>query len=104
MKPWKRHVHMLFAPSHNQVVYQPLGVIGIMVPWNYPVQLALLPLMTALAAGNRAMVKTSEFTPSFSAVFAQRVAQHFAADEIAVVQGDATIAAAFSALPFDHLQ
>ena len=54
MRPSGRHVNMLFAPASNEVVYQPLGVIGIMVPWNYPIQLALVPIATALAAGNQA--------------------------------------------------
>ena len=103
MRPRRAGVSTWFMPARSHVLPQPLGVVGIVAPWNYPLYLAAAPLTPALAAGNRAMVKTSEFTPTFSAVFAQRVAQHFGADEIAVVQGDATIAAAFSALPFDHL-
>ncbi|MFT7109502.1 MAG: coniferyl-aldehyde dehydrogenase, partial [Psychrobacter glaciei] len=64
MKPSSRHVSALFAPASNKVHFQPKGVVGIMVPWNYPVQLAIAPLATALAAGNRAVIKMSEFTPA----------------------------------------
>jgi aldehyde dehydrogenase (NAD+) len=78
-------------------------VVGIIVPWNYPLFLAVGPLVDALAAGNRVMVKMSEYTPRFSALFAEQVARHFAADEVAVVTGDADVAAAFAALPLDHL-
>ena len=69
MKPSKRSVGILFAPAKNEVHYQPLGVIGIIVPWNYPIVLALGPLVAALAAGNRAMIKMSEFTPTLNKVF-----------------------------------
>lgn len=92
-----------FQPGKSRLVPQPLGVIGIVVPWNYPLYLAIGPLTGALAAGNRAMVKLSEFTPRFSELFAQLVQAAFAPDEVAVVTGDAEVAAAFSALPFDHL-
>ena len=92
---------MRFARAH--VEYQPLGVIGIIAPWNYPLSLALMPLATALAAGNRAMIKPSEFTPATSDVLAALVAETFSEDEVTVVTGDASIGAAFAALPFDHL-
>jgi len=75
----------------------------VIVPWNYPLYLAVSPLTAALAAGNRAMVKMSEHTPRFSALFARLVAARFAADELAVVEGDAAVGQAFAALPFDHL-
>ena len=67
MKPEKRHVNLLFQPASAKVIYQPKGVVGIVVPWNYPVFLALGPLCFALAAGNRAMIKMSEYTPRTSA-------------------------------------
>src|SRR5690554_7297032 len=86
MKPSKRHVSMLFAPSHNKVMYQPLGVVGIVVPWNYPLQLAVLPLMTALAAGNRAMIKMSEFTPATNAVLKKLLAEAFSEDQVALIE------------------
>jgi coniferyl-aldehyde dehydrogenase len=82
---------------------QPLGVVGIMSPWNYPLLLALAPLIGALAAGNRAMVKPSELTPRFSAALRTAFVETFAGDEVTVVTGDATVGKAFAALPFDHL-
>src|SRR5690606_12640470 len=103
MKPSKRHVHMLFAPSHNQVVYQPLGVIGIMVPWNYPVQLTLLPLMTALAAGNRAMIKLSEFTPATNKALKTMLAEVFSEQQVAIIEGEVDVSSAFAETPWDHL-
>src|SRR3546814_4117197 len=81
----------------------PRGVVGIIVPWNYPLYLAVGPLVDALVAGNRAMLKMSEYTPRFSALFAEQVAKYFQPDEVIVVNGDADVAQAFSALPFDHL-
>src|SRR5690606_5432668 len=103
MKPSKRHVHMLFAPSHNQVVYQPLGVIGIMVPWNYPVQLTLLPLMTALAAGNRAMIKLSEFTPATNKALKAMLAEVFSEQQVAVIEGEVDVSSDFAETPWHHL-
>lgn len=103
MKPQRRLADLLFLPGRTELRPQPLGVIGIIVPWNYPLYLAVGPLVDALVAGNRAMVKMSEFTPQFSALFAELVEQHFKPDEIAVINGDVEVAQAFSALPFDHL-
>ncbi|WP_454719702.1 MULTISPECIES: coniferyl aldehyde dehydrogenase [Cupriavidus] len=92
-----------FRPATSRLMPQPLGVVGIVVPWNYPLYLTIGPLAGALAAGNRAMVKLSEYTPRFAALFATLAQQAFAADEVTVVNGDAQVAATFSALPFDHL-
>jgi len=78
MKPSARHVALHFQPAKARVEYQPLGVVGIMVPWNYPVFLALGPLITALAAGNRAMIKLSEFTPATNIALAAMLADVFA--------------------------
>ena len=103
MKPQRRLADLLFLPGRTELQPQPLGVIGIMVPWNYPLYLAVGPLVDALVAGNRAMVKMSEFTPKFSALFAKLIDRHFKPDEVAVINGDAEVAQAFSALPFDHL-
>ena len=103
MKPRRAGVGKWFQPARAQVLPQPLGVVGIIVPWNYPLYLAVGPLVAALAAGNRAMVKMSEFTPGFSALFQQLCAQVFAAEEVCVVTGGPDVAAQFSALPFDHL-
>lgn len=82
---------------------QPLGVIGIISPWNFPINLAFGPLAGVFAAGNTAMLKPSELTPKTSALLAELVPRYFAADELTVVLGDASVGQAFSALPFDHL-
>ncbi len=86
-----------------EVRYEPKGVIGILSPWNFPVNLAFSPLMQVLAAGNRAMIKPSEFTERTSLLMAELVEEYFTADEVAVVTGGPEVAAAFSSLPFDHL-
>lgn len=103
MRPTRRPVNLSFRPARAELRYQPLGVVGIVAPWNYPFQLAIIPLVNALAAGNRAMIKPSEFTPRVSALIAQMVEEVFTPDEVVVVQGDAAVGAAFTALPFDHL-
>jgi coniferyl-aldehyde dehydrogenase len=89
--------------ARAEVRYQPKGVIGVMTPWNFPVQLVMDAMAGALAAGNRVMLKPSEHTPATSALLAQLFDLYFDEDEIAVVLGGAEIGAAFSALPFDHL-
>ncbi|MHA4869945.1 coniferyl aldehyde dehydrogenase [Duganella sp. PWIR1] len=94
-------VHML--PGRSRLLRQPLGVVGIIAPWNYPFQLAFTPAAAALAAGNTVLLKPSDLTPRFSALLLELVAQYFSADEMVVVTGDVEIGAAFSALPFDHL-
>ncbi|KPM17760.1 aldehyde dehydrogenase [Citromicrobium sp. WPS32] len=86
-----------------EVRYEPKGVIGIMSPWNFPVNLSFGPLMQVLAAGNRAMIKPSEFTPATSDRMRELVADVFDEDEVAVVTGGPDVAQAFSSLPFDHL-
>ena len=103
MKPQRRSTNKWLLPARAKVVPQPLGVVGIIVPWNYPVLLAVGPLVSALTAGNRAIIKMSELTPRTSALFEQLIGQTFARDHVAVVNGDAAFAAAFSAQPFDHL-
>ena len=103
MRGERRATGMWFLPARSSVTPQPLGVAGIIVPWNYPLYLVAGPLASALVAGNRAMVKLSEFTPQFGALFAELAGKAFASDELAVVNGDAQVAAAFSKLPFDHL-
>ncbi|QFT78003.1 coniferyl aldehyde dehydrogenase [Erythrobacter sp. THAF29] len=86
-----------------EVRYEPKGVIGILSPWNFPVNLAFSPLMQILAAGNRAMIKPSEFTERTSLLMAELVEEYFTPDEVAVITGGPEVAAAFSSLPFDHL-
>lgn len=103
MKPQRRPVSLWFQPARAELRPQALGCVGIISPWNYPVYLAIGPLTAALAAGNRALVKMSEFTPSTAALFAELAARYFPADELAVVGGDHELAQAFSHLPFDHL-
>jgi coniferyl-aldehyde dehydrogenase len=100
-----RRVSTAFAyrPGRSMIMRQPLGVVGIISPWNYPLQLALAPLIGALAAGNRALLKPSELTPAFSEALASANAKTFAADEVWVVTGDASVGKQFAALPFDHL-
>ncbi|SDD22237.1 coniferyl aldehyde dehydrogenase [Paraburkholderia lycopersici] len=103
MKPRRRPVGKWLLPGRAKVMPQPLGVAGIVVPWNYPLLLGASPLVCALAAGNRAMIKMSELTPRTSALFEALIGKTFARDHVAVVSGDAAVGAAFSALPFDHL-
>ena len=103
MRPRRHWAGFWFLPARTELRPQPLGVVGIIVPWNYPLYLAAGPLTDALAAGNRVLVKMSEFTPRFSALFAELVATQFAIDEVAVVTGGEDVARAFSALAFDHL-
>ena len=103
MKPRRAGVGKWFHPARAQVLPQPLGVVGVIVPWNYPLYLAIGPLAAALAAGNRAMVKLSELTPAFSALLQRLCAETFAAEELCIFTGGADVAAQFATLPFDHL-
>ncbi|HMB56279.1 MAG TPA: coniferyl aldehyde dehydrogenase [Arenimonas sp.] len=103
MRPTRRAVNLTFKPARAEMRYAPLGVVGIVSPWNYPFQLALVPMVNALAAGNRVMIKPSEFTPKVSALMARLLAEVFPPDQVVLVQGDADLAAAFTQLPFDHL-
>ncbi|CAM3933253.1 Coniferyl aldehyde dehydrogenase [Pseudomonas reidholzensis] len=82
---------------------QPLGVVGIISPWNFPINLAFGPLAGVFAAGNTAMLKPSELTPKTSELLAELIAGYFDPLELTVILGDAGVGAAFSALPFDHL-
>ncbi len=103
MRPQRRLVNWVFLPASAEVRVQPLGVVGVIAPWNYPVNLALIPLATAIAAGNHVMLKPSEHTPRTSAFLRDLLGEVFPADRVAVVLGDADVAAAFSSLAFDHL-
>ena len=103
MKPVKRKVGLAFQPASAHIMYQPLGVVGVIVPWNYPLFLSIGPLVGALAAGNRVMIKMSEHTPRTAQLIKDLLARVFTEDLVCVVQGDAEVAAAFSGLPFDHL-
>lgn len=103
MKTRRVGISALYLPAHNEVQPQPLGVVGIMVPWNYPLYLAIGPMIDALCAGNRVLVKMSESAPQFAQCFAEAVAHYFSPDMVAVAVGDIELAEAFSRLPLDHL-
>ncbi|MDC0370870.1 coniferyl aldehyde dehydrogenase [Porticoccaceae bacterium] len=105
MKPEKRKTNkpMNFLGGKSQVRHFPKGVVGIISPWNLPFGLTVAPLTSALAAGNRALLKPSEFVPETAALFADVVPKYFANDEVAVVTGGAEISQRFAELPFDHL-
>ena len=104
-KPEKRGVQFPLGllGARAWVEWQPLGVVGVIAPWNFPVNLAVGPLAGIFAAGNRAMLKSSEYTPATAELFADLVPRYFGADELAVVTGGPEAGAAFAALPFDHL-
>ncbi|ATG49118.1 coniferyl aldehyde dehydrogenase [Celeribacter ethanolicus] len=107
LKRWMRvrraPVPLIYKPARAEIRPQPLGVVGIISPWNFPVQLALAPMVAALAAGNRVMLKPSELTPRTSDALAEMLAGAFSPEEVATVTGGPEVASAFSALPFDHL-
>ena len=105
MKPEKRKTNkpMNFLGGKSQVRYFPKGVVGIISPWNLPFGLTVAPLTSALAAGNRALLKPSEYVPETAALFAEVVPKYFSEDEVAVVTGGAEISQRFAELPFDHL-
>ena len=103
MKPSRRAVDLSFQPAKARVIYQPLGVIGVISPWNYPLFLAFGPLIGALSAGNRVMIKMSEATPATSQLVKDILGRVFPEDLVAVVLGEAEVGQAFSRLPFDHL-
>ena len=86
-----------------EVVYQPKGVVGVISPWNFPVNLTFAPLAGILAAGNRAMIKPSEFTPATSELMKTMFGKVFSEEEIAVITGGPEVGHAFSALAFDHM-
>nr|WP_262496093.1 coniferyl aldehyde dehydrogenase [Nonomuraea sp. SYSU D8015] len=100
MRPTRRHtaLHMRFGT--NRIEYQPLGVVGVISPWNYPVNLSLMPVVTAIAAGNRVMLKPSTFAPATNTVLASMLSELFPPEQVTIVSGDGS---AFSSLPFDHL-
>ncbi|MBL4870330.1 MAG: coniferyl aldehyde dehydrogenase [Robiginitomaculum sp.] len=103
MRTRKAPTAMQFKPATNRIVPQPLGVIGIISPWNYPLQLAVMPLIGALGAGNRIMIKPSEYTPRLSSLLKSVLGEIFSEDEVYVAVGGVEVAQEFSSLPFDHL-
>ncbi len=92
-----------FLPARAEIRAEPVGVVGVISPWNYPVNLALIPLATAIAAGNHVYLKPSEHTPRTSAFLRELLAEVFPDGRVAIAEGAAEVAAAFAALPFDHL-
>ena len=105
MRPQRRRLGlpMGFPGARAAILYQPLGVVGLISPWNFPVLLTFGPLAGILAAGNRCLIKPSELTPRTSDLMRQLVGQFFDQTEVAVVTGDTQLAQQFSRLPFDHL-
>ena len=101
MKPQRRHVSYIFAGGRNQVTPQPKGVVGIIVPWNYPVFLTAGPLASVLAAGNRAMIKMSENSPQLNKLMARLFRETFDEADVAIIES--IEGSQFSSLPFDHL-
>jgi coniferyl-aldehyde dehydrogenase len=103
MKARRRWVDIAFQPATAWVRYEPLGVVGILAPWNYPLFLTVSPLCDALAAGNRVMIKPSELAPRFADLLQRLIAARFGESEAAVTTGGPEIAEAFASIPFDHL-
>jgi coniferyl-aldehyde dehydrogenase len=103
MAPQRVSTALQFMPAKNRLIPQPVGVVGIISPWNYPLQLTLAPALAALAAGNRVMIKPSELVPRFSALLREVISAKFDAREMVVTGIEDDIAQAFAALPFDHL-
>lgn len=105
MRPQRRAVEFPFGllGARAEVHFQPKGVVGILSPWNFPVNLTFGPLAGALAAGNRCMIKPSEFTEATSSLMKRLIGEYFSAEEVVVVTGGPEVGAAFTALPFDHL-
>ena len=102
-QPFFIRLMMGFLGSKSYIKYQPLGTVGVISPWNFPVNLVLAPLAGIFAAGNRTMIKPSELTPATSEITKKMFEAYFDKSEAAVFTGDAEVGAAFSALPFDHL-
>lgn len=103
LRPEKRKISILFQPAKAKIYYQALGVIGIMVPWNYPISLTLIPLIAAIAAGNRVMIKISEYSEQTAVVLKDLLADVFSETEVAVFCGEVEFSKKFTELAFDHL-
>ena len=104
MRPQRRRVdRLLFPGARNRVVPQPLGVVGVIVPWNFPINLTFSALTSIFAAGNRALVKLSENSRHFAALLLERLPRYFPREKLAVFDESGGVGAAFSRLPLDHL-
>lgn len=102
-RPQRRSADWLFKGNSARVLYQPKGVVGIIAAWNFPIIEAVGPLVTALAAGNRAMIKMSEYSPRSTAVLRDMLASLFSEEQVAVFGGGVEVAQAFAGLPLDHI-
>lgn len=98
-----RSVGMNLLPAKGYIRREPKGVVGVIAPWNYPLQLSVSPLIAALSAGCRVMIKPSELSPRTSQLLAEALADYFPDDHVAVINGGPEVSTAFSGLPFDHL-
>jgi coniferyl-aldehyde dehydrogenase len=103
MRPKRVPVNLELQQGRARILFQPVGIVGIISPWNYPFQLAIIPLATALAAGNRVMLKPSELAPRTAEFIAEFLAGLFPSEQVATVLGDHAVGAALSGLPLDHL-
>jgi len=103
MRPQSKRTSIWYLPGKNKVEAVPLGVVGVMSPWNYPVHLMIAPVAAAIAAGNRVMAKMSELTPNTTALIQRLVAERFEDKLFSIVTGGIEVSAEFSSLPFDHL-
>lgn len=101
MRPSKRHAGLLLSPSKVEVQFQPLGVVGIIVPWNFPINLSLVPMITAIAAGNRVMMKMSEFTPKTNQVLKEMLEP--VREHVRLIEGEVEVSSKFTQLPFNHI-
>lgn len=103
MRPRSRRAGLMLMPARVRVEYQPLGVVGIIAPWNFPLVLSVGPLAYAIAAGNRAMLKMSPRTPAFNGVLTSIISEVFYEDEVTLFEGGMAASKAFASMPFDHL-
>lgn len=103
MKPQNRFGGLLFTPGKTRILYQPLGIVGIISPWNYPLFLTIGPMISAFAAGNRCMVKVSEYTPNFGNLLEKLCQQYLGSELVQIFNGDVNLGREFSQLPLDHL-
>jgi coniferyl-aldehyde dehydrogenase len=103
MRPRSAAANWQFLPSRTKIIYQPLGVVGVIGAWNYPVLLTLSPLLNAIAAGNHVIVKPSELAPATAEVLRQVISEAFPEEYVAVVTGGPDVASFFATLPFDHI-
>jgi len=103
MKPQGRVTDLMFITNRAKVVYQPKGVVGVIAAWNFPIVEAVGPMIMALAAGNRVMIKMSEYSPRSTVVLREMLAEIFPEDLVAVFGGGVDLAQAFASLPLDHI-